>query len=138
MTAKTNTIDAIGAVIFDVDGVLLDSREANIAWYRAFLAQHGYANIREDVLAQGHHMNLRQAIAFMTQAPAQRVTELWQIARALEGYPDHLLRIPQGCRETLEALSQSYPLAIVTGRAREGINQFFAFSAPEATLRRLC
>src|SRR6266540_7497367 len=119
MTAAKNGTKAIRAVIFDVDGVLLDSRDANIAWYRAFLAGHGYANIHEDVLAHGHHMNLRQAIAFMTQAPEERVSELWQIAEALEGYPADLLRVPRDCRRVLETLSRAYQLAIVTGRMKE-------------------
>ncbi|HLF76834.1 MAG TPA: HAD-IA family hydrolase [Dehalococcoidia bacterium] len=124
----TLTTNAIKAVIFDVDGVLLDSRAANIVFYRDFLQRHGYDGLSEDVLAHGHHMNLYDAIAFMTGAPGERVKELWQEARALEGYPNHLLRLPDGCRTSLEGLASTYPLAIVTARIREGIDHFFTFS----------
>src|SRR6185295_8203082 len=93
---------------------------------------HGYTGISEDVLAHGHHMNLRQAIAFMTEAPAERVEELWEEARLLEDYPEHLIRIPEGSRDVLEALSREYPLAIVTARVRTGIDHFFNFTGLEA------
>jgi phosphoglycolate phosphatase-like HAD superfamily hydrolase len=128
----TATAHALKAVIFDVDGVLLDSRAANIVFYREFLARFGYAGLSEEVLAHGHHMNLYDAIAFMTQAAPERVRDLWQQAKALPGYPEHLLQLPAGCRQALEGLSQKYPLAIVTARIREGIDHFFAFSGLES------
>jgi HAD superfamily hydrolase (TIGR01549 family) len=128
----TLTTNALKAVIFDVDGVLLDSRAANIVFYREFLQRHGYKGLSEDVLAHGHHMNLLDAISFMTGAPADRVTELWQEAKRLEGYPEHLLQLPDGCRAALESLAMGYPLAIVTARIREGIDHFYAFSGLES------
>lgn len=128
MNTPVSAANAIKAVIFDVDGVLLDSREANIVFYRNFLSGYGYLGLSEEVLAMGHHMNLRQAIAYMTQAPAERVEELWVDACKLPDYPEHLIRIPDGARETLEALSRRYPLAIVTSRVRAGIDHFYNFT----------
>lgn len=132
MRTPIATSSTVKAILFDIDGVLLDSRRANIEFYRAFLAEHGYAAISEEVLAHGHHMNLRQAIAFMTQAPDERVDELWQLASPLQDYPDHLLSLPDGCRESLEALAPHFRLAIVTGRMWAGIDHFFRFSGLEA------
>jgi len=124
---KTGVQSAMKAVIFDVDGVLLDSRDANIAWYRAFLAGHGY-DVSDDRLAFGHTATLRASIAHMTQETDERVDALWDLARALPGYPNELLRLPVGASETLKSLADEYPLAIVTSRIREGVDHFFAFS----------
>ena len=118
----------IGAVLFDVDGVLMDSREANFAFYRAFLAKHGYTHLAQADLEMAHYLTLFDAIAQLTKQPEAEVRRLWEDARSLEGYPYELARLPDACRETLEALAEDYRLGIVTSRVREGVEQFFAHS----------
>jgi phosphoglycolate phosphatase-like HAD superfamily hydrolase len=126
VTARPNT--TIRAVIFDIDGVLLDSREANTAYYRDLLARFGYTDVAEELLARGHYLNLREAIAAMTGAGPERVQEIWQFASDLAGYPEHLLKLPNGCGACLSDLAESYALGVVTSRLRAGIGQFERFS----------
>ena len=128
MNRPTAVGSAIKAVIFDVDGVLLDSREANIAWYRAFLAGQGYSNVTQSQLEFGHTNTLRASIAHMSGEADERLDELMEKARRLEGYPIELLRMPDGAPQTLAQLGAIYTLAIVTARIREGMDHFFRFS----------
>jgi phosphoglycolate phosphatase len=116
------------AVLFDIDGVLMDSRQANIAWYRDFLAGHGYLNLRPEDLERGHYYSLREAIAFLTQAPEEQVLAIFEQARALEGYPYDLVKLPEGCQEVIATLASAYAIGVVSSRIREGIDQFFRFS----------
>jgi HAD superfamily hydrolase (TIGR01549 family) len=118
----------IKAVLFDIDGVLMDSREANVAWYRDFLAGHGYSGLQREDLERGHYYSLREAIAFLTKAPEQEVFSIFEMARGLEGYPYDLVKLPDGCTEVLATLSKTYTVGLVTSRIHEGIDQFFDFT----------
>src|SRR5690348_13071982 len=107
------------AVIFDIDGVLLDSRAANIVFYRDFLARNGYPERTEEDLALGHFMNLREAIATLTrEADEAKLDALWLGAKVLEGYPVDLAQVPPGCVEVVSELATRYALAVVTSRHR--------------------
>ena len=116
------------AVLFDIDGVLMDSREANVAWYRDFLAGHGYIDLQREDLERGHYYSLREAIAFLTNAPEQEVLSIFDSARGLEGYPYDLVKLPDSCEEVLRALSKKYAIGLVSSRIHEGIDQFFGFT----------
>jgi phosphoglycolate phosphatase-like HAD superfamily hydrolase len=119
---------SLRAVLFDIDGVLMDSREANIAWYRDFLAGQGYDGLKREDLERGHYYSLREALAHLTKAPDEEVMALLERARGLEGYPYDLVRLPEGLSEVLEALAANYALGIVSSRIHEGIDQFFEFT----------
>ena len=119
----------IKAVLFDVDGVLIDSREANIEFYRGLLKRYGYPERSEADLAQGHYLTLLESIAILTnEASEERVQEIWSESRALADYRPDLVKLPDGCDEVLARLSARFKLGLVTSRIREGIDQYFAFS----------
>jgi phosphoglycolate phosphatase-like HAD superfamily hydrolase len=125
----------IEAVIFDIDGVLIDSHDANVAWYRDFLAGYGYHGLSDEDLERGHYYSLREAIAFLTRAPEATVAAIYEDACDLPGYPYDLVRLPDACAETLAALEETRLLGIVTSRLRFGIDNFFAFSGLEPHFR---
>ena len=106
----------------------MDSREANVAWYRDFLAGHGYTDLQREDLERGHYYSLREAIAFLTKAPEQEVLSILDMARGLEGYPYDLVKLPEGCEEVLRALSKTYAIGLVSSRIHEGIDQFYDFT----------
>ena len=119
----------IRAVLFDVDGVLIDSRDANIAFYRKLLARHGYPERPETDLERGHFLTLRESIAFLTAEKSEaRIDAIWAEERKLADYDPSLVRLPDNCGEVLDRLSERYQLGLVTSRIREGIDQYFAFS----------
>ncbi len=125
----------IEAVLFDVDGVLIDSHDANVTFYREFLAGYGYTGLTDADLERGHYYSLREAIAFLTRAPDATVDAIYEDACDLPGYPYDLLRVPELCSETLAALSETHALGIVTSRLRFGIDNFYAFSGLETHFR---
>ena len=106
----------------------MDSREANVTWYRDFLAGHGYTDLQREDLERGHYYSLREAAAFLTKAPEQEVLAIFGVARGLEGYPYHLVQLPDACAEVIKTLSKTYAIGLVSSRIREGIDQFFDFS----------
>ena len=118
----------IEAVIFDIDGVLLDSHRANEAYYSHLLARYGYPPVSDAELAFGHSHTLRESIAYLTKADDAAVEELFEQSRDLAGYPYELVRQPVGCLEVLEMLSSSYALGVMSSRIVEGIRQYLDFT----------
>ncbi len=118
----------IEAVIFDVDGVLLDSKAANIVFYRNFLVSQGYQAPSDEALARGHTLSMRETLASLTNEPPEKVDELMKVCGSFEGYPAELTCVPEGCSAALESLSEDYRLGVVTSRLRFGIEHFFEFS----------
>ena len=122
----------IKAVIFDIDGVLLDSHRANEAYYSGILARYGYPPVPEEELAYGHSHTLRESIAHLTRAPEHVVDDLFERSRDLAGYPYELVRQPDGCIQALDALSQRYALGVVSSRIIEGITQYLDLTGTHA------
>lgn len=116
----------IEAVLFDIDGVLMDSREANLDFYRRLVARYGYPPAPEEDVARGHYMNLLETIALLTREPDEaRVRQIWEESRALTGYRMELVRSPDGADEVLRHLQSKYRLGVVTSRIREGVDHYF-------------
>lgn len=118
----------IKAVIFDVDGVLLDSFEANLQFYQDLMIKTGYQPPTREGFIPLFHKSLHEGVELLTgsksEAEIDRIVELGR-TRAVK-YPLELLNMPAGATETVRALADEYPLAIVTSRIRESV-----FEAPE-------
>lgn len=118
----------IEAVVFDIDGVLLDSKPANLAYYRALLQRFGYPPLSDAELEYGHSHTLRESIAHFTRAPEDVVDELFEKSRSLAGYPYELVQLPPGSEEALRRLGNRYTLAVMSSRIIEGIHQYLDLS----------
>jgi phosphoglycolate phosphatase-like HAD superfamily hydrolase len=118
----------IEAIVFDIDGVLLDSHEANMAFYQEILVCHGFPPVSATELAYGHSHTLRESIAYLTKADDATVDAVFEAARDLAGYPYHLVRQPEGCVEVLDALAADYALGVMSSRIIEGIRQYLDLS----------
>jgi beta-phosphoglucomutase-like phosphatase (HAD superfamily) len=114
----------IEAVIFDIDGVLLDSHRANTAYYSGILARYGYPSVSDAKLAYGHSHTLRETIAYLTKADDTTADAIFEEIRDLAGYPYELVRQPAGCLEALESLGMEYALGVMSSRIVEGIRQY--------------
>jgi phosphoglycolate phosphatase-like HAD superfamily hydrolase len=118
----------VRAIVFDIDGVLLDSHAANMAYYRDILARHGFPPATDAELAYGHSHTLRESIAYLTKAEEAAVDAIFEAIRDLAGYPYELVRQPEACIEVLEALSADYALGVMSSRIIEGIRQYLDIS----------
>lgn len=119
----------IKAIIFDVDGVLLDSRKANAKFFQDLLEKSGYKRPSNKELSKVFHLTMLDAIKYLTKEKSkERIKKTWQLGRKMKYYPMNLLRMPKHSKETIKILSKNYKLGIVTGRIKRGVNRFFQFS----------
>ncbi|MEK7186687.1 MAG: HAD family hydrolase [Patescibacteria group bacterium] len=119
----------IKAVLFDVDGVLLDSEESNREFFRRVLGKFGYKAPTKKEYRKAFHLNLRDAIIALTNEEDEvKIQKIWDYGATLPDYPDDLLKIPEGMPEVIKKLNREYKLGIVTSRIKAGVEEFFNFT----------
>lgn len=105
-------------IVFDCDGVLFESRAANLAYYNAVLIQFSEPPVRAEELERAHLCHTAASPrVFAELLGPQRLDQ----ALALAAEVDYRQFIPQmtpepHLLEVVSALSQRYPLAIATNR----------------------
>lgn len=113
----------IDAVIFDIDGVLLDSFDANLKFYQDLMTGCGYPAPTRDQFHPIFPLTMMDAIRALTKSGSEtEVKRIWEAGRSRDiEYPVELLKMPPDAEQTIKALSQDYVLGIVTGRIRESV-----------------
>ncbi len=113
----------IKAVIFDIDGVLIDSLEANIKFFQDLLLKAGYkAPTREEYIPI-FHLSMKDVIKrFTKSASEEEIMRIWRMGERRDvDYPVNLITMPEDAEKTIKALSKKYFLALVTNRIRNSI-----------------
>lgn len=108
----------ICGIIFDCDGVLFESRKANLAYYNTVLHHFGEAPVEDSDPVRAHLCHTAASPHVFAQLlGVERAQEALRIAASLDFrqfIPD---MIPEpGMREALSKLAESYPLAVATNR----------------------
>lgn len=129
-------MNGIKGIIFDCDGVLFESRSANLAYYNRILEQFHYPPVRPEDQERAHLCHtassaevLRQLVRHQDLQPAIE----FSLSLDYRQFIPHMQPEP-GLEEMLDALSQRYPLAIATNRGRSieailqhfGLHRFFS------------
>ncbi len=115
------------AVIFDVDGVLVDSREANIHLYQELLSRGGYSKPSREAVLECFHVPLRGSIELLAPGISKKEVErLLVMVNTADIRDADLLKFPEKLAEVLQELHRSYQLAIVTSRIRLGMDDVFS------------
>ncbi|MBU6500359.1 MAG: HAD family hydrolase [Patescibacteria group bacterium] len=106
----------IKAVIFDIDGTLLDSFESNFEFYRVLLRASGYEAPTREEFAKLTHATLHDAIrAFTGVSDPDEIKKIWAAGYdAASKVQDAVLL--KGAVEAIRELSRRYALAIATNR----------------------
>jgi phosphoglycolate phosphatase len=111
------TYSVIELVIFDCDGVLFDSAQANIAYYNTVLERLSLPPMTSEWERRVHFLASGQVYEEMFGAKSALAAEAHQAAREL-GYTPffELMRPVSGLQEVLAILRASYRLAMATNR----------------------
>lgn len=111
----------IKAVVFDVDGVLIDSFAANLKFFQNLLIAAGYPPVTQEQYRHLFHLTMLDVIKmFAVGASEERIQEIWEMGKAKQSslYPTEMVSSPPSLYEVLEGLSKDYALGIVTSRVR--------------------
>ncbi|MFA6588344.1 MAG: HAD family hydrolase [Patescibacteria group bacterium] len=113
----------IKAVIFDIDGVLLDSFEANLKFFQNIFQASGYAPPSRKDYEQMFHLSMLDVIKKISgSADEKEVMRIFNLGKdRAHFFPFELLKIPKDSESTLKALSKKYVLSITTSRVKEGV-----------------
>lgn len=125
--------DAIEAVIFDCDGVLIDSRAANAAFYNQILAHFNREPLTEVQLTYVHAHTVYESLAYLFQGD-DRLPEAERFWRTMDYGPiNKMLTLQPGLIECLKDLRGRFKTAIATNRTttmagllrRFGLDRYF-------------
>ena len=113
----------IKAVIFDIDGVLLDSFKANLKFYQDLLKRFGYKPPTSREYIHAFYLPLNAAIRKLTGSIDEtEIKKMWEAGKSRKvPYQTDLLKIPPGLEKVLKDLSQEYKIGIVTSRVRNSV-----------------
>ena len=115
------------AVVFDVDGVIVDSKEANAEFYAVLLEEAGYKRPPRNVIDRYFHLPMWQTIEKLIGSNDKaEIQRTWDMAHKHSFYPDHLLVFPDELEGNLASLHKHFRLAIVTGRIKQGVEVLYS------------
>jgi phosphoglycolate phosphatase len=110
--------DGIRGLVFDCDGVLFESRQANLAYYNTVLSYFGEEPVDASDRARAHLCHTAASPeVFMGLLGAERAPAALALALDLDYRQFIPFMEPEpGMREALAQLADCYPLAIATNR----------------------
>lgn len=121
----------IKAILFDVDGVLVDSREANRLFKRELFKRAGYYDLEEEHI-EGFHKPIKQVIDevlasrnIANEAEADRLFKM-MFDPHIRDLQIKNYKFPKNLITVLRDLSKQYTLGIVTSRIRYGMDEVFS------------
>ena len=119
----------IKAVLFDIDGVLLDSFYAVYVFYRNLLEHYGYRKPTKKEVSKTFHMTMWDMIKILSKEESEeKIGKLWSKGQRFDLYPIELLKMPKDLKKTIKELDKNYKLGLVTGRTKKGVGIFFLVS----------
>ena len=115
----------IKTIIFDIDGVLIDSFEADRKFYHRLLTTNGYAGPTREEYKALFPLTMVDTIKTLTKSndeqEIQKIFTIWSDKK--KHYPFELINSIPHMKETIQQLSQKYTLSIVTNRRKKNIFQ---------------
>ncbi|MBK5100099.1 MAG: HAD hydrolase-like protein [Desulfobacteraceae bacterium] len=128
-----NLKEKISSVIFDCDGVMFDSRQANIHYYNHLLAHFGLPPMTEDKVSFVHMHTANESVSYIFQGtPYVEEAEEYRLQMDYAPFIKDMI-IEPGLKELLRALRPHFRLAVATNRSntigdvleRFGLTGFF-------------
>ncbi|MBP9711959.1 MAG: HAD family hydrolase [Candidatus Pacebacteria bacterium] len=116
----------IKAIIFDVDGVLVHSFEANHKFFGDLFRKFGYTFMSKEDYENYFHLTTKDIVRHTTKSTDEdEIHKIWtSTKKGGMPYPDELLEFPNSMSETIEKLSKKYTLGIATSRTLNPLEDF--------------
>ena len=111
-------MNGICGIVFDCDGVLFESRKANLAYYNTVLNHFGESPVEESDQRKAHLCHTAASTYVFTQLLGEeRTPEALSLAAEID-YRQFIpyMKPEPGIKEDLYQLAGSYPLAVATNR----------------------
>jgi HAD superfamily hydrolase (TIGR01509 family) len=111
-------MNGIRGIVFDCDGVLFESRQANLAYYNTILTHFGEPLVEDSDHVRAHLCHTAASTHVFTQIlGAERASKALSLAAEL----DYRQFIPYmnpepGMKDALSRLAELFPLAVATNR----------------------
>lgn len=119
----------IKAILFDVDGVLVDSRDAVEKFRKKFFNEAGYSDVDDKYIKGSFHLPLRTVVSEALKSKG--INDQKEIDRVYNMVFDTKLRegqdfkFPKELESILEELHRDFKLGIITSRIRLGLDDIF-------------
>lgn len=123
----------ISAVIFDCDGVMFDSRQANINFYNHLLGHFGLPPMPEDAVSFIHMHTADESVRHIFRGtPYVEEAQAYRLRMDYSPFIKNMI-IEPGLKELLRWLSPEFGLAVATNRSNtigdvldyHGLGEFF-------------
>jgi pyrophosphatase PpaX len=118
------------AVVFDIDGVLLDSFEANLKFFQNLMEKTGHRPPTRKEFPKLFHLDMMSVIRLLLKSESeeeiQRAFSIGKSRKSYNLYPVDLLTMPKNAKNVIITLKKNYKLGIVSSRIKTSI-----FEAPE-------
>ncbi len=118
----------IKAILFDVDGVLVDSLKANELYKKKLFRQAGYEDV-DDIIEDSFHKPFKQVVKEVLESKnitdkkeADKLFKL-MIDPELRDFQAKYYKFPKDLKEILEKLHERFTLGVVTSRVRLGAEE---------------
>ena len=127
----------IKAIIFDVDGVLIDSFEANLKLFQNLMPAAGYPSPTREQYAVLFSLTgadvIKNLIGSSSPEENARILQIYKDHKVI--YPVNLVNLSDGVAETIEALNENYLLAVATSRIQQSVYEVPALAKLEKYFR---
>jgi len=112
-----NTSKRTSVVIFDCDGVMFDSRQANINFYNHMLKQFGLPPMSEDSVPFVHMQTADESVRHLFQGtPYLEQAQAYRMQMDYGPFIKDMMMEP-GLKDLLKALAPRFGLAVATNRS---------------------
>jgi HAD superfamily hydrolase (TIGR01509 family) len=112
-----NNTKKISAVIFDCDGVMFDSRQANINFYNHLLERYGLQGMTDEQVDYVHMNTAEKSVRFIFEGtPFTEEAETYRMQVDYAPFIKDMVMEP-GLKELLNHLKSSVRLAVATNRS---------------------
>ena len=132
---NSERFNSIKVVAFDCDGVLFDSKEANVKFYSHVLEQVGHDGVRPEQREYIHMHTVRQSLLYLL-GPGVQYEKAVSYCQTLDFSQFNVyMQCEPGLLEILEFVKKSYRVALATNRTVStrgvlthfGIDKYFDF-----------